>query len=108
VSNLGCLRSSVKLGSQPRSRALTCDSLWIYGRSTTRVRQDYVGTFSLSCKFLALMFYGQPELLQIDRGSTTELLRNYDRSSRFESQDRKPRHKYEERANVRLFGCAFE
>jgi hypothetical protein len=38
--------------------ALMRNSLQIYSRSTTKDRQNYVNTFSLSCNFLALVVKG--------------------------------------------------
>jgi hypothetical protein len=58
--------------------ALMRNSLQIYSRSTTKVRQNYVNTFSLNCNFLALTFKGYSRItskaLQIYYRFTAELL----------------------------------
>ena len=73
MSNLRGFRSGVKLESQVHSSARTCDSLWIYRRSATKVRQNYVSgpalnhTGSHSCSTAAA------ELQQIYYRFTVEL-----------------------------------
>lgn len=73
MSNVNCFRSSVKPATQLHAGALTRNLLEIYGKSTTKVRQNYVSGSALNRTGSHSCSPAAAELLQIYYRFTAEL-----------------------------------